>query len=52
MAADIDGFKNTQPYSSLTGDVITINGDMAERQGLNTADFVEKLAKILYPELF
>lgn len=50
--ADIQGFTTTAPYSQLNGMVVTINGDNAERQGIGTAQTVESIAKILYPELF
>lgn len=53
---DIKGFSSLAPYSQLTasktGNVYTINGDAAERQGVRTADTVEAIARILYPELF
>ena len=49
-------FITLDPYSQLTasktGNVLTINGDAAERQGIRTADTVEEIAAILYPELF
>ena len=55
-AAAIADFSALAPYSELTasktGKVYTINGDAAERQGVRTADTVEAIAKILYPELF
>ena len=55
-AAAIADFCSLAPYSELTasktGKVFTINGDAAERQGVRTADTVEAIAKILYPELF
>lgn len=55
-AADIAAFIATEPYSQLTasktGNVYTIDGDAAERQGVRTADTIEELAKLLYPELF
>lgn len=50
--ADVNGFKTTAPYNQLTGKIITVNGSAFERQGLRTADCVETLAAILYPELF
>ena len=53
---DVNNFKTTAPYSELTASktdmVLTINGDAAERQGVRTADCVEEIAKLLYPELF
>ena len=55
-AATIADFSYLAPYSELTasktGNVYTINGDAAERQGVRTADTVEEIARILYPELF
>ena len=55
-AAAIADFSSLAPYSELsaskTGNVYTINGDAAERQGVRTADTVEEIARILYPELF
>ncbi len=55
-AAAIADFSALAPYSELTasktGKVYTINGDAAERQGVRTADTVEAIARILYPELF
>ncbi|MCR5761509.1 MAG: helical backbone metal receptor [Sphaerochaetaceae bacterium] len=48
----VEAFKSTAPYSQLTGTVITIDGNAAERQGLRSADTVEAIAKALYPELF
>ena len=55
-AATIADFSSLAPYSELTasktGNVYTINGDAAERQGVRTADTVEEIARILYPELF
>lgn len=55
-AAAIADFSGLAPYSELTasktGKVYTINGDAAERQGVRTADTVEAIARILYPELF
>ena len=52
----IADFSNLAPYSELTasktGNVYTIDGDAAERQGVRTADTVEEIARILYPELF
>ncbi|MBR2281805.1 MAG: ABC transporter substrate-binding protein [Spirochaetales bacterium] len=54
--SDIEHFIGLAPYSELTasktGNVFTINGDAAERQGVRTVDCVEEIAKILYPELF
>ena len=53
---DVKHFTELAPYSELTasktGNVLTINGDAAERQGVRTADCVEEIAKALYPELF
>ncbi len=53
---DVNNFASLAPYSELTasktGNVMTINGDAAERQGIRTADCVEEIAKALYPELF
>ena len=55
-AYEIANFSSLEPYSQLTasktGNVLTINGDAAERQGIRTADTVEEIARILYPELF
>ena len=55
-AYEIATFSSLEPYSQLTasktGKVLTINGDAAERQGIRTADTVEEIAAILYPELF
>lgn len=56
-AADyVNNFVTLDPYSQLTasktGNVREINGDAAERQGIRTADTVEEIAAILYPELF
>ena len=55
-AATIADFSSLAPYSELTasktGNVYTINGDAAERQGVRTADTIEEIARILYPELF
>ncbi|MBO4279324.1 MAG: ABC transporter substrate-binding protein [Spirochaetales bacterium] len=55
-AATIADFSSLAPYSELTasktGNVFTINGDAAERQGVRTADTVEEIARLLYPELF
>ncbi len=49
-------FTSLAPYSELTasktGNVLTIDGDAAERQGVRTADCVEEIARALYPELF
>ena len=54
--ADILAFTTTEPYSklgaSLLSQVYAINGDAAERQGVRTADTIEEIAKLLYPELF
>ena len=55
-AVAIADFSTLAPYSELTasktGNIFTINGDAAERQGVRTADTVEEIAGILYPELF
>ena len=55
-AYEIATFSSLEPYSQLTasktGKVFTINGDAAERQGIRTADTVEEIAAILYPEIF
>ena len=55
-ATEIANFSTLAPYSELTasktGNVCTINGDAAERQGVRTADTVEEIARILYPGLF
>lgn len=48
--ADIEGFSHTSPYNQLHGQIVTVNGDSAERQGVRTADFVEELYSIVYPE--
>lgn len=54
--ADILAFTTTEPYSKLGASVLAhvyaINGDAAERQGIRTADTIEEIAKLLYPELF
>ena len=54
--ADILAFTTTEPYSKLGASVLShvyaINGDAAERQGVRTADTIEEIAKLLYPELF
>ena len=54
--ADISAFKSTEPYSTLSASlndaVYSINGDAAERQGVRTADTIEELARLLYPNLF
>lgn len=54
--ADILAFTTTEPYSklgaSVNSHVYAINGDAAERQGVRTADTIEEIAKLLYPELF
>lgn len=53
--ADLKAFKSTEPYStlkaSLNNTVYSINGDAAERQGVRTADTIEEIAKLLYPNL-
>lgn len=51
-SAQAENFKNTEPYSKLSGTVISIDGNAAERQGVRSADTVEAIAKALYPELF
>lgn len=50
--ANEDGFRNTEPYSKLTGKILIIDGDIADRQGVRSPLFVSELAKALYPELF
>lgn len=54
--SDIAAFKSTTPYSnlkaSLNNAVYSVNGDAAERQGVRTADTIEEIAKLLYPNLF
>lgn len=54
--AEVENFSSLEPYSSLTASrtakVLTVNGDAAERQGVRTADIVEQIAYVLYPELF
>lgn len=50
--ADVKAFATTAPYNKLNGEIITINGDAFERQGYRTADSVESLAQLIYPELF
>ncbi len=54
--SDIAAFKSTAPYSnlkaSLNNAIYSINGDAAERQGVRTADTIEEIAKLLYPNLF
>ncbi len=50
--AQAENFKNTEPYSKLSGTIISIDGNAAERQGVRSADTVEAIAKALYPELF
>lgn len=54
--SDILAFTTTEPYSklgaSVNSHVYAINGDAAERQGVRTADTIEEIAKLLYPELF
>lgn len=50
--AQAEHFKNTEPYSKLSGTIISIDGNAAERQGVRSADTVEAIAKALYPELF
>lgn len=54
--AIIADFCSLAPYSELsaskTGNVYTIDGDAAERQGVRTVDTIEEIARILYPELF
>ncbi len=54
--AEVENFRTLEPYSNLTAsktaNVYTVNGDAAERQGVRTADVVEQMAFVLYPELF
>ena len=54
--AEVQNFRSLAPYSDLTAskksNVYTVNGDAAERQGVRTADVVEQMAFVLYPELF
>jgi iron complex transport system substrate-binding protein len=54
--SEIAAFKSTEPYSnlkaSLNNAVYSVNGDAAERQGVRTADTIEEIAKLLYPNLF
>ena len=54
--AEVQNFRSLKPYSDLTAskkaNVYTVNGDAAERQGVRTADVVEQMAFVLYPELF
>lgn len=54
--SDILAFTTTAPYSTLSASegaqVYAINGDAAERQGIRTADTIEEIARLLYPELF
>ena len=54
--AEVQNFRSLAPYSDLTASrkaqVYTVNGDAAERQGVRTADIVEQMAFVLYPELF
>ncbi len=50
--SQFENFRNTSPYSQLSGQLITIDGNAAERQGVRSADTVEAIAKALYPELF
>ena len=50
--ADIEAFRNTLPYSNLTGQIVTIDGDISDRQGVRSPEFAEFVAKTLYPELF
>lgn len=54
--SDILAFTTTAPYSALSASegaqVYAINGDAAERQGIRTADTIEEIARLLYPELF
>ena len=54
--AEVANFSSLEPYCNLTAsktaNVYTVNGDAAERQGVRTADIVEQMAFVLYPELF
>lgn len=54
--AEIATFKTTEPYSQLKASIndaiYSVNGDAAERQGVRTADTIEEIAKLLYPNLF
>ena len=54
--SEINAFKSTEPYStlkaSLNDSIYSVNGDAAERQGVRTADTIEEIAKLLYPNLF
>ncbi|MCF0238562.1 MAG: ABC transporter substrate-binding protein [Sphaerochaetaceae bacterium] len=56
IPSTIDSFVNSEPYNKLSasknGNVITINGDAAERQGVRTAMVIEEIAQLLYPQLF
>lgn len=56
IASEISAFAGLAPYSELTaskeGRIYMIDGDAADRQGVRTADTVEEIARILYPELF
>lgn len=49
---DISQLKKTISYSTLTSEIIVIDGDSIERQGIDTAQITEQIAKIAYPELF
>lgn len=54
--SEIATFKATEPYAklkaSLNNAIYSVNGDAAERQGVRTADTIEEIAKLLYPNLF
>lgn len=56
IAGEISAFASLAPYSELTasreGRIYMIDGDAADRQGVRTADTVEEIARILYPEFF
>ncbi|MDD2232001.1 MAG: ABC transporter substrate-binding protein [Sphaerochaetaceae bacterium] len=49
-------FETTEPYSALSAvknkKLLTVNGDVMDRQGPRTAEAVENLAAVLHPELF
>ena len=44
--------KSSDILPALTGKVVAIDGDMAERQGIRSADAVAIIAESLYPEYF
>ena len=52
MSNGPENFKQTEPYNVLTGKIIQIDGQRAERQGVRTAETVAEIAKALYPDLF